>query len=91
MRLLPSKQKEKVAAAIKKYDEIGKLNIYEPCDCGSHIRHNNGGNYHKIISLQCDEGKHFIMEDSTCELNAPAEWEPCENPHKIIEENADWL
>jgi hypothetical protein len=23
----------------------------EPCDCGSHIRHNNGGNYHKIERL----------------------------------------
>jgi len=23
----------------------------EPCDCGSHIRHNNGGNYHARVRL----------------------------------------
>lgn len=30
---------------------------HEPCNCGPQIRHNNGGNYHKI------EREHIIMDD----------------------------
>ena len=91
MNLLPSEQEKAVEEAIKKYDETGKLNIFEPCNCGSHIRHNNGGNYHDEIYLWRDKEQHFVMYGSTCELDAPNEWEPCEDPHAVIQENADWL
>ena len=33
----------------------------------------------------------FVKYDTTCELSEPAEWEPCEDPHAVIQENADWL
>ena len=91
MNLLPSEQKKAVEEAIKQYNEKGVLSIFEPCNCGSHIQHNNGGNYHDEIYLRCDEGQHFVKYDTTCELSEPAEWEPCEDPHAVIQENADWL
>ena len=91
MHLLPSEQKAAIDAAIDHYRETGKLAIYEPCDCGSHIRHNNGGNYHEIIHLRTDGGRHFVKYASTCELSEPAEWETCEDPEAVIRENGDWL
>lgn len=24
----------------------------EPCDCGSQVRHNNGGNYHEVVNVR---------------------------------------
>lgn len=91
MRLLPSVAKERVQQAIEEFEKTGNLIICEPCDCGSHIRHNNGGNYHDIIHLTRDSGRVFVKFDTTCELVAPAEWEDCENPEQIIQDHADWL
>lgn len=91
MRLLPSEQKARLAEAIVKFEETGELNIYEPCDCGSHIRHNNGGNYHEEVYLRKDEGKVYVKYESTCELNGPAQWTECEDWKKVIEDRADWL
>jgi hypothetical protein len=32
--------------------EIETVCLYrEPCNCGDHIRHNNGGNYHQTVNL----------------------------------------
>lgn len=91
MRLLPSEQEARTKAAIQEFQETSTLNICEPCDCGSHIRHNNGGNYHEIISLRRDSGQVFVMYDTTCELTPPAQWEVCTDPETIIREYADWL
>lgn len=91
MRLLPSERKEKIQDAIKRFGEEGRLVIYEPCDCGSRIRHNNGGNYHDIVRLERDGGQAFVKYDTTCELTPSAEWQACENPEKIIAEFGDWL
>jgi len=38
-----------------------KMLYREPCDCGSHIRHNNGGNYHRIERLHT-----FTNDDRWC-------------------------
>ena len=89
--MLLDEQKEKVEKAIQEYQAIGKLTIYEPCDCGSHIRHNNGRNYHEIIDLKCDSEQHFARFGSTCELLPPPEWESCKNPEEVIRRHGDWL
>lgn len=43
---------------------------YEPCNCGSHIRHNNGGNYHAewFILYNKQKGTFEYLDSSTCEL-----------------------
>lgn len=91
MRLLPSEQKEKVAIAIAEFQKNSELRIYEPCDCGSHIRHNNGGNYHEEIFLREDGGEVFVKYETTCELTVPAGWESCDDWDKVIKDHADWL
>lgn len=91
MRLLPSEQQKRAKSAIAEFQENGELRIYEPCDCGSHIRHTNGGNYHEEIFLKEDNGKVFVKYETTSELVAPAEWESCEDWDKVIEGHADWL
>jgi len=92
MKKLPSERKESIEKAIQEYRKAGKLTICEPCNCGSHIRHNNGGNYHEVIGLSTEYGgQHFVRFGSTCELLPPAEWEICENPEDIIREHGDWL
>ena len=91
MRLLPSEQGEAIQDALEKFAETGSLVIHEPCDCGSHIRHNNGGNYHKIIRLCRDSDQEFVKWDTTCELTAPAMWEPCDDVEGVIRQYADWL
>lgn len=91
MKLLPSEQREKTKKAIVEYKNNGILTIEEPCDCGSHIRHNNGGNYHTIIFLKKDGNQSFVKIETTCELTPPAEWNFCSSPIKIICKYADWL
>jgi hypothetical protein len=91
MHLLPSEQKERIEQAIIRFNETDKLSIFEPCDCGSRIRHNNGGNYHDEIYLRRDSGKAYVKYGTTCELVAPPEWDVCDNPETIIREYADWL
>jgi len=91
MRLLPSEKDSRAAEAIVKYQKTGRLAIYEPCNCGSHIRHNNGGNYHDEIYLRHDSGKDFVKFETTCELEPPAEWQECEDVESVVREYADWL
>lgn len=92
MRLLPSEQKERIEEAVEQFNSTGQLTIEEPCDCGNQVRHNNGGNYHDIIRLARDNDKTFIVEDTTSELEAPAEWEEAsESAEEIIAKYADWL
>ncbi len=91
MNLLPSEQREHAESAIREFQEEKFLAIHEPCDCGSHIRHNNGGNYHDIITLRRDSGQVFVKYGTTCELTPPVLWEVCEDPEAVIREYADWL
>ena len=41
--------------------------IEEPCNCGEHIRHNNGGNYHKMYKLYIYDGDYYILETNSRE------------------------
>ncbi len=91
MRLLPSEQKERIEKSIAELEANDCLSIFEPCNCGSQVMHNNSGNYHSIIDLRKDTGKFYVKYEATCELVPPAEWQECENPKAIIKENADWL
>lgn len=91
MRLLPSEKAVAIEQAIKQFNEFEELYIYEPCDCGSQIRHNNGGNYHDSLSLKRDEGRVYLKRETTCELTPDAEWELCEDWEKVIRVNGDWL
>ncbi len=88
---LPSEQEEKIKEAIRVFEETGSLSIYEPCNCGSQVRHNNGGNYHDKIYLRRDSGDTFVKFETTCELVPHAEWEKHKSPEAIIRQNADWL
>ena len=81
MKLLPS---ETNARGKKIIEELGKMSVgsdckklylSEPCDCGSHIRHNNGGNYHDEVVIAFDNGKYYIKYETTSELSEPSEWE----------------
>ena len=77
MKLLPSEENARqaeIVAQIKALKEGDKVYLCEPCDCGSHIRHNNGGNYHDLIAIALDGGQYYRKDDTTCDLIAPAEW-----------------
>lgn len=91
--LLPSEQKERIAKAINAYKKNGSLSIFEPCNCGYQVLHNNGGNYHDEIYLKRDSGKNFVKFDTSCELVPPAQWEEITETEiiNIIQENSDWL
>ena len=91
MRLLPSGKEEKIGEAISWFLDNGTVTIQEPCNCGSNIRHNNGGHYHEIVTLKRDHSQVFVMYDSTCELTPPAAWQECHDWRAVIAENADWL
>jgi|GEM_PF-4114873 hypothetical protein len=97
MKNLPNERKANEFAALDKFIEEGELTICEPCNCGSQIRHNNGGNYHQIVTLK-KEGEHvFVQFSSTCELIDEEEWQqvdkmwPPTNVAEIIHECGDWL
>ena len=91
MNLLPSEQLQRVDQAIQEFKESGHLEIFEPCDCGSRIQHNNGGNYHQEITINRDGKAVFIKYETTCDLVARAEWQECNDLDSVIREFADWL
>ena len=40
----------------------------EPCDCGSQVRHNNGGNYHavaRLVTVSDGEGNAAVVIENT--------------------------
>ena len=77
MKLLPSEldaRKIEIVGEIKAMKNGDKIYLSEPCDCGFHIRHNNGGNYHEEIVIAFDNGQYYRKDDSTCELSEPSEW-----------------
>jgi len=90
---LPSERAILLEKAKKEFIAKGELIISEPCDCGSRIRHNNGGNYHSTVELKKDSNKFFERWSSTSEFDSTPEWtETTEDAIlKIIEERADWL
>lgn len=93
MYLLSSEKKAKASEAKDNlFLRHQTIQICEPCNCGGQIRHNNGGNYHEIITLQRDDGRYFVKMDSTSEFWVP-EWKEIskEEAGKIIDENSDWL
>jgi len=75
MRLLPSEQRKMEKEAIELFKDKERITLVEPCDCGSRIQHNDGGNYHQIIEIAKDDGRYFIMFDDTCEFTEASEWE----------------
>lgn len=75
MKLLPSQQTEKQAAALKRLLETGHLYIYEPCNCGGQIRHNNGGNYHTEIQFRLDGGAAWRTETFSGDYGPPDDWQ----------------
>ena len=52
-----------------------KIKLSEPCDCGDHIRHNNGGNYHQIIDLESESGAFYKRSYDTADFKDIPEWE----------------
>ena len=91
MYLLSSDQEKCAKEAIQKFEQEGYLSIFEPCDCGNQIRHNNGGNYHDEIYLQRDRKEVFVKYETSCELVSEAEWQLVDDWKAVIKQNADWL
>lgn len=93
MKLLPSEKRIKVEEAKKDFVVKSKIEIHEPCNCGDHIRHNDGGNYHESVFMQIDEGRYFRKIESSCKLISEAEWEEISKEEAIstIDERGDWL
>lgn len=93
MKLLPSEKKSAIEKAIAELEEKKTYYIEEPCDCGSMIRHNNGGNYHSWYEIAIDEGQYFVKAGCTSELEPPYKWEKStkENVYLLIQDCADWL
>lgn len=92
MYLLSSERQKRIQEAMKTLERTGRLSIFEPCDCGSQIRHNCGGNYHSEIFLRRNSRKIFFVKFETSSmLAASAEWQECQDPKAIIKENSDWL
>lgn len=92
-RLLPSEKEAAIKKAKDYFIANGKLCISEPCDCGSRIMHNNGGNYHDIVSLRKDKDRYFIAIDSTSEFEPEADWREItfQQALEYIEKYGDWL
>lgn len=91
--LLPSEQEKAIKKAKKRLYEKNYLYIEEPCNCGSHIQHNNGGNYHQIYEIKIDQNRYFVKDDCTSELEPPALWEETtkEKAEQLIFSCSDWL
>jgi hypothetical protein len=88
MRLLPSEQRQAQLDALRLFVESGYIACRQPCDCGSQIRHNNGGNYHEIVKFRIDGGMFWRSKTFT------GDYAPADDWHKIalgdaIEEIAD--
>ena len=81
-----SKQSDRAKAIVR---SGGTVRIEEPCDCGDRIRHDNGGNYHQVITLKYRLGKVWAKFGSTCELLPAPEWEPA--GEDVVDQYAHWL
>ncbi len=61
------------------------IRLYEPCNCGAQVKHNNGGNYHTVIHVKnpgryinqhgASSGKWMMRVGTTCELVDFPEWQ----------------
>lgn len=87
----PAERLEAIEIADAKLDRGELVEIIEPCNCGSMIRHNNGGNYHQIVYLKKENDGYYVKFDLTSDLEAPAEWQPTDEAFEIIRELSDWL
>jgi hypothetical protein len=74
MNLLPSQQSETQRKALLLFLEQGRIRLQEPCDCGSTVRHNNGGNYHAVVDIRMDGGKVWRTETFTGDYGSPDDW-----------------
>ncbi len=63
-----------INATLKKAKE-DVIVMSEPCDCGAQIRHNNGGNYHELVSIAFENDQWYVKFDTTCELTPKPEWD----------------
>lgn len=74
MKLLPTEQTKAQQSALRAFLENGRLTLSEPCDCGSQIRHNNGGNYHQTVDLRMDAGRVFRSRTTTSDYDSGGDW-----------------
>jgi hypothetical protein len=42
--------------------------FYEPCDCGEHVRHNDGGNYHTVVKIYKLDNDYLVRRTTTREF-----------------------
>lgn len=74
MLLLPNQQTAAQGKALRKFFDAEVLTLCEPCDCGSQIRHNNGGNYHAEVSFRMDAGKCWRSQTFGGDYGPPDDW-----------------
>ena len=67
---LPSEMTDRQKLAFSMLLAEGQVTLNDPCDCGSHIRHNNGGNYHLSSTYRLDGGRCFKRTTSSSEYDA---------------------
>ena len=94
MLLTPSEKQAAIAAAKKIFTERHWISIFEPCNCGSRVMHNNGSNYHDIIDIDIrEDGELYIRYGTTSMLEAEAEWERADDGDIdfYLDQFADWL
>lgn len=75
MLLLPTEQTVAQQKPLFYFATARKVEVCEPCDCGSQIRHNNGGDYHTVISFRMDAGKCWRPETHTGDYGPPDDWQ----------------
>ena len=92
MRQLPSEQRKNIVAALKTLRTDGHLRLSQPCDCGSQVRHNNGGNYHAVAEFVRDSGAWYARKGTTYEYDE-SEWieSSIEEIEDYVREHADWI
>jgi len=73
--ILPSEQTEQQVVALGKFLDERRLCLSQPCDCGGHIRHHNGGNYHQLVKLALDAGKAWISRTNTSDYSPPENYQ----------------
>ena len=74
MKLLPTQQTDRQADALRQFLDARGVSLNEPCDCGSQVRHNNGGNYHAIVNFTMNAGKCWRTETFTGDYGPDDDW-----------------
>ena len=93
--MFENEEKGLIIEAMRTYNETETLVISEPCNCGSQIRHNNGGNYHQTVEIIYNNGNPLVRFSDTSELTDAGEWMSLKkyypNVRALVNKYKGWL